>query len=110
MLNNLFNQMCPVIFNPPFIQNRTGYGFRKVVVMSDKQIRKQNLRQLRSEYGKSFHRALEERHLTPEEFSMQSKIPLKFVKEHLSGQRRFLGEINNICFCLNKRMKIELVD
>ena len=82
MLNNLFNQMCPVIFNPPFMQNRTGYGFRKVVVMSDKQIRKQNLRQLRSEYGKSFHRALEERHLTPEEFSKQSKIPLKFVKEH----------------------------
>ena len=50
--------------------------------MSDKQIRKQNLRQLRLEYGKSFHRALEERHLTPEEFSAESKIPLKFVKEH----------------------------
>ena len=110
MLNNLFNQMCPVIFNPPFIQNRTGYGFRKVVVMSDKQIRKQNLRQLRSEYGKSFRRALEERHLTPEEFSAQSEIPLNVVEEHLNGQRRFLGEINNICFCLNKRMKIELVE
>ena len=33
--------MCPVIFNPPFMQNQAGYGFRKVVVMSDKQIRKQ---------------------------------------------------------------------
>ena len=110
MLNNLFNQMCPVIFNLPFIQKRTGYGFRKVVVMSDKQIRKQNLRQLRSEYGKSFHRALEERHLTPEEFSAQSEIPLNVVEEHLNGQQRFLGEINNICFCLNKHMKIELVD
>ena len=110
MFNNLFNQMCPVIFTPPFMQNQTGYGFRKVVVMSDKQIRKQNLRQLRSEYGKSFHRALEERHLTPEEFSAQSEIPLNVVEEHLNGQRRFLGEINNICFCLNKRMKIELVE
>ena len=78
--------------------------------MSDKQIRKQNLRQLRSEYGKSFHRALEERHLTPEEFSAQSEIPLNVVEEHLNGQQRFLGEINNICFCLNKHMKIELVD
>ena len=110
MLNNLFNQMYPVIFNPPFMQNRTGYGFRKVVVMSDKQIRKQNLRQLRSEYGKSFRRALAEQGLTPEEFSAQSEIPLNVVEEHLNGQRRFLGEINNICFCLNKRMKIELVD
>ena len=110
MLNNLFNQMCPVIFNPPFIQNQAGYGFRKVVVMSDKQIRKQNLRQLRSEYGKSFRRALAEQGLTPEEFSAESKIPLNVVEEHLNGQRRFLGEINNICFCLNKRMKIELVD
>ena len=110
MLNNLFNQMCPVIFNPPFIQNRTGYGFRKVVVMSDKQIRKQNLRQLRSEYGKSFRRALAEQGLTPEGFSAEGKIPLNVVEEHLNGQRRFLGEINNICFCLNKRMKIELVE
>ena len=110
MLNNLFNQMCPVIFNSPFIQNRTGYGFRKVVVMSDKQIRKQNLRQLRLEYGKSFHRALEERHLTPEEFSAESKIPLKFVKEHLSGEIRFFGHLNYISFLLNKRIKIELID
>ena len=78
--------------------------------MSDKQIRKQNLRRLRSEYGESFRRALEERHLTPEEFSAQSEIPLHVVEEHLNGQRRFLGEINNVCFCLNKRMKIELVD
>ena len=78
--------------------------------MSDKQIRKQNLRQLRSEYGKSFRRALAEQGLTPEEFSAQSEIPLNVVEEHLTGQRRFLGEINNICFCLNKRMKIELVD
>ena len=78
--------------------------------MSDKQIRKQNLRKLRLEYGESFRRALEERHLTPEEFSKQSKIPLKFVKEHLSGEIRFLGHLNYISFLLNKRMKIELVD
>ena len=110
MLNNLFNQMCPVIFNPSFMQNRTGYGFRKVVVMLDKQIRKQNLQQLRSEYGKSFHQALEERHLTPEEFSAESKIPLTVVEDHLSGKLRFLGEVNNICFCLNKRLKVELTD
>ena len=110
MFNNLFNPIYPVIFNPPFMQNRTGYGFRKVVVMSDKQIRKQNLWQLRLEYGKSFHRALEERHLTPEEFSAESKIPLKFVKEHLSGEIRFLGHLNYISFLLNKRIKIELVD
>ena len=110
MLNNLFNQMCPVIFNPPFMQNRTGYGFRKVVVMSDKQIRKQNLRQLRSEYGKSFRRALAEQGLTPEEFSAESKIPLKFVKEHLSGEIRFFGHLNYISFLLNKRIKIKLID
>ena len=110
MLNNLFNQMCPVIFNPPFIQNQTGYGFRKVVVMSDKQIRKQNLRQLRLEYGESFRRALAELELTPEEFSAESKIPLKFVKEHLSGEIRFFGYLNYISFLLNKRIKIELVD
>ncbi|HIV07122.1 MAG TPA: hypothetical protein IAD29_01585, partial [Candidatus Scatocola faecigallinarum] len=57
-----------------------------------------------------FRRALAEQGLTPEEFSAQSEIPLNVVEEHLNGQRRFLGEINNICFCLNKRMKIELVD
>ena len=78
--------------------------------MSDKQIRKQNLRKLRLEYGESFRRALEERHLTPEEFSAESKIPLKFVKEHLSGEIRFLGHLNYISFLLNKRIKIELVD
>ena len=78
--------------------------------MSDKQIRKQNLRQLRLEYGESFRRALEERHLTPEEFSKQSKIPLKFVKEHLIGEILFLGHLNYISFLLNKRIKIELVD
>ena len=110
MFNNLFNPMYPVISNPPFMQNRTGYGFRKVVVMSDKQIRKQNLRQLRSEYGKSFRQALEERHLTPEEFSTESKIPLKFIEEHLSGEIRFFGHLNYISFLLNKRIKIELVD
>ncbi|HIV08034.1 MAG TPA: hypothetical protein IAD29_06260, partial [Candidatus Scatocola faecigallinarum] len=57
-----------------------------------------------------FRRALAEQGLTPEEFSAQSEIPLNVVEEHLNGQRRFLGEINNICFCLNKRLKIELVD
>ena len=71
----------------------------------ENKIRKQNLRRLRSEYGESFRRAL-----APEEFSAQSEIPLNVVEEHLNGQRRFLGEINNICFCLNKRMKIELVE
>ena len=78
--------------------------------MSDKQIRKQNLRKLRLEYGESFRRALEERHLTPEEFSKQSKIPLKFVKEPLSGEIRFLGHLNYISFLLNKRIKIKLID
>ena len=78
--------------------------------MSDKQIRKQNLRKLRLEYDESFRRAVEERHLTPEEFSKQSKIPLKFVKEHLSGEIRFFGHLNYISFLLNKRIKIELVD
>ena len=73
-------------------------------------IRKQNLQRLRSEYGESFRRALAEQGLTPEEFSAQSEIPLNVVEEHLNGQRRFLGEINNICFCLNNRLKIELVD
>mgnify|MGYP000788109771 FL=1 len=110
MFNNLFNPMYPVIFNPPFMQNRTGYGFRKVVVMSDKQIRKQNLRKLRLEYGESFRRALEERHLTPEEFSTESKIPLKFIEEHLSGEIRFFGHLNYISFLLNKRIKIKLID
>ena len=76
----------------------------------ENKIRKQNLRRLRSEYGESFRRALAEQGLTTEEFSAQSEIPLNVVEEHLNGQRRFLGEINNICFCLNKRMKIELVD
>ncbi len=78
--------------------------------MSDKQIRKQNLRRLRSEYGESFRRALEERHLTPEEFSTESKIPLKFIEEHLSGEIRFLGHLNYISFLLNKRIKIKLID
>ena len=76
----------------------------------ENKIRKQNLRQLRSEYSESFRRALAELKLTTEEFSAQSEIPLHVVEEHLNGQRRFLGEINNVCFCLNKRMKIELVD
>ena len=76
----------------------------------ENKIRKQNLQRLRSEYGESFRRALAEQGLTPEEFSAQSEIPLNVVEEHLNGQRRFLGEINNICFCLNKRMKIELVN
>ena len=76
----------------------------------ENKIRRQNLRQLRSEYGESFRRALAELKLTPEEFSAQSEIPLHVVEEHLNGQRRFLGEINNVCFYLNKRMKIELVD
>ena len=97
-------------FQPSFYAKPNRIRIRKVVVLSDKQIRKQNLRQLRSEYGKSFRRALAEQGLTPEEFSAQSEIPLNVVEEHLNGQRRFLGEINNICFCLNKRMKIELVD
>ena len=70
------------------------------------EIRKQNLRQLRLEYGESFRRALAEQGLTPEEFSEQSKIP----EDHLSGKLRFLGEVNNICFCLNKRLKVELID
>ena len=78
--------------------------------MSDKQIRKQNLRQLRLEYGESFRRALAEQGLTPEEFSKQSKVPLKFVKEHLSGEIRFFGHLNYISFLLNKRIKIELID
>ena len=73
-------------------------------------IRQQNLRRLRSEYGESFRRALAELKLTPEEFSAQSKIPLKFIEEHLSGEIRFLGHLNYISFLLNKRMKIELVD
>ena len=76
----------------------------------ENKIRRQNLRQLRSEYGESFRRALAELKLMPEEFSAQSEIPLHVVEEHLNGQRRFLGEINNVCFYLNKRMKIELVD
>ena len=76
----------------------------------ENKIRRQNLRQLRPEYGESSRRALAELKLTPEEFSAQSEIPLHVVEEHLNGQRRFLGEINNVCFCLNKRMKIELVD
>ena len=70
----------------------------------ENKIRKQNLQRLRSEYGESFRRALAEQGLTPEEFSAQSEIPLNVVEE------RFLGEINNTCFCLNKRLKIELVD
>ncbi len=74
------------------------------------EIRKQNLRQLRLEYGESFRRALAEQGLTPEEFSEQSKIPLSVVEDHLSGKLRFLGEVNNICFCLNKRLKVELID
>ena len=78
--------------------------------MSDKQIRKQNLQQLRLEYGESFRRALAEQNLTPEEFSKQSKVPLKFVKEHLSGEIRFFGHLNYISFLLNKRIKIELID
>ena len=61
-------------------------------------IRKQNLRRLRSEYGESFRRALAELKLTPEEFSAQSKIPLKFIEEHLSGEIRFLGHLNYISF------------
>ena len=76
----------------------------------ENKIRRQNLRRLRSEYSESFRRASAELKLTPEEFSAQSEIPLHVVEEHLNGQRRFLGEINNVCFCLNKRMKIELVD
>ena len=76
----------------------------------ENKIRRQNLRRLRSEYSESFRRALAELKLTPEEFRAQSEIPLHVVEEHLNGQRRFLGEINNVCFCLNKRMKIELVD
>ena len=76
----------------------------------ENKIRRQNLRRLRSEYSESFRRALAELKRTPEEFSAQSEIPLHVVEEHLNGQRRFLGEINNVCFCLNKRMKIELVD
>ena len=76
----------------------------------ENKIRRQNLRRLRSEYSESFRRALAELKLTPEEFNAQSEIPLHVVEEHLNGQRRFLGEINNVCFCLNKRMKIELVD
>ena len=71
----------------------------------ENKIRRQNLRRLRSEYSESFRRALAELKL-----SAQSEIPLHVVEEHLNGQRRFLGEINNVCFCLNKRMKIELVD
>ena len=84
------------------------------------EIRKQNLQQLRLEYGESFRRALAEQELTPEEFSEQSKIPEEFseqskipltvVEDHLSGKLRFLGEVNNICFRLNKRLKVELVD
>ncbi len=76
----------------------------------ENKIRRQNLRRLRSEYSERFRRALAELKLTPEEFCAQSEIPLHVVEEHLNGQRRFLGEINNVCFCLNKRMKIELVD
>ena len=76
----------------------------------ENKIRRQNLRRLRLVYSESFRRALAELKLTPEEFSAQSEIPLHVVEEHLNGQRRFLGEINNVCFCLNKRMKIELVD
>ena len=73
-------------------------------------IRKQNLRRLRSEYGESVRRALAELKLTPEEISAQSKIPLKFVKEHLSGEIRFFGHLNYISFLLNKRIKIKLID
>ena len=76
----------------------------------ENKIRRQKLRRLRAEYSESFRRALAELKLTPEEFSAQSEIPLHVVEEHLNGQRRFLGEINNVCFCLNKRMKIELDD
>ena len=79
----------------------------------EREIRKQNLQQLRLEYGESFRRALAEQGLTPEEFSEQSKIPLTVVEDHLSGKLRFLGEVNNvnnICFCLNKRLKVELTD
>ena len=65
---------------------------------------------MRSEYGESFRRALEERHLTPEEFSTESKIPLKFIEEHLSGEIRFFGHLNYISFLLNKRIKIKLID
>ena len=76
----------------------------------ENKIRKQNLRRLRSEYGESFRRALAEQGLTPEEFSAESKIPLKFVKEHLSGEIRFFGHLNYISFLLNKRIKIKLID
>jgi len=53
---------------------------------------------------------LAEQGLTPEEFSAESKIPLKFVKEHLSGEIRFFGHLNYISFLLNKRIKIKLID
>ena len=32
MFNNLFNPMYPVIFNPPFMQNRTGYGLERLLL------------------------------------------------------------------------------
>ena len=76
----------------------------------ENKIRRQNLRRLRSEYSESFRRALAELKLTPEEFSTESKIPLKFIEEHLSGEIRFFGHLNYISFLLNKRIKIKLID
>ncbi len=32
MFNNLFNPIYPVIFNPPFMQNRTGYGLERLLL------------------------------------------------------------------------------
>ena len=94
MFNNLFNPIYPVIFNPPFMQNRTGYGLERLLLC-------QTNKSENKIYGS---------YVTPEEFSMQSKIPLKFVKEHLSGEIRFFGHLNYISFLLNKRIKIKLID
>lgn len=78
--------------------------------MLSKQARKQNLIQLRKEYGNCFQAALASQNFSPEEFSQMSKIPIEVIESHLTGQLRYIGYFNYAASCLNKKLKIELVD
>lgn len=75
-----------------------------------KQIRKQNLVLLRQSYAESFRQALIEQGLSVEDFCRKSKLPPKIVFTHLRGGFRFFGELNYVCSCLKKRLKIEFTD
>lgn len=75
-----------------------------------KQIRKQNLALLRQSYAEGFQQALAEQGLSVEDFCCKSKLPPETVFTHLRGGFRFFGELNYVCFCLNKRLKIEFMD